>query len=145
MPGVYVFDYDGTLRPLFCGGAKQDAQNQVRDVIQYAKSQGHAIAINTARPVLPSKHKNYLSWLGIDVHTLPKGAVQTSGYTASKKVRNLERIKDAYEAVYGPIPRHNILFFDDKKRNVDAAKEAGYNAMLVQPQGKCLSVRMDSE
>lgn len=142
MPGIYVFDYDGTLRPLFCGDGKQAAKDQVRDVIQYALGAGHHIGINTARPLLTSKHKSYLSWLGIDVDALPKGAVQTKGYSGSKKVRNLERIQRTYDALGFPVERHHILFFDDKQSNIDAAKEAGYGAVLVQPQGKCLSVRM---
>lgn len=144
MPGIYVFDYDGTLRPLFCGDASDEARQRVYDVIQYALSHGHVIGINTARVVLSSKHKKYLKSLGIDVDALPSGAVQLHGITSSKKVRNLERIQRTYEALHGPIARNNIMFFDDKKSNVDAALGAGYNAVLVKPVGKCLSVSLSS-
>lgn len=144
MPGIYVFDYDGTLRPLFCGGGKNEAQERVRDVIQYALTHGHALGINTARHMLTPKHKNYLQWLGINVDALPRGAVQLRGVTSKKKVRNLERIKQTYEMLYGPIDRAHIMFFDDKKSNVDAALQAGYNAALVARQGSCRSLNIDN-
>ena len=143
MPGVYVFDYDGTLRPLFCGDNRDEARQRVRDVIQYALDHGHVIGINTARLVLPSKHKKYLRSIGIDVDRLPSGAVQLGGITSSKKVRNLERIKQTYEAVYGPIQRIDMMFFDDKESNITAARLAGYNAVLVKPvDGGCLAVSL---
>lgn len=142
-----MFDYDGTLRPLFCdsGSDKQDAKRRVRDVVSYALDHGHAIGINTARYVLTAKHKHYLKWLGIDVKALPKGAVQLGGMTSRQKVKNLERIQDTYEAIYGPIPRHHVMFFDDKKRNVDAARDAGFHAVLVEPTvtGGCLAVTLN--
>jgi hypothetical protein len=130
---VVVFDLDKTLVPslrVLLGWGKRAAytRDELHNMVKRYKHQGYGIAVNTARLFLTPMMKKYLRSIGIDVDTLPEGAVQTSAINAKRKVAALERIQVAY----GNVPAHRILFFDDKSTIVQRAQDNKFEAVQVQ-------------
>lgn len=126
--GVVVFDIDGTL----LGGGCSDfdieySKNQIRQLVATALKNDYGLAINTARFKIGHKLQDYLYSVGVDLHKIPKDAIQLRSYTARKKAKAMSDIQEAYKLTN----KRKLLFFDDKPENVDAVRGQGYDAALV--------------
>jgi beta-phosphoglucomutase-like phosphatase (HAD superfamily) len=128
-PGVCVFDIDGTLKSYGCSrNEREQGKENARYLVQTCVDNGFALGVNTARLKLHSRIKDYLADVGLDVRSLPPDAVQTKAFTSNKKAKAMARISDAY----GGVAPHNMIFFDDRKRNVQAVRANGYHGVHVQ-------------
>jgi hypothetical protein len=123
--GICVFDVDGTLKSRGCSA---QCQEDVREVVQRCRALNMGLAINTARIRMSGGLKRYLFGIGIDVDSLPAGAVQVRAYTPNKKVKALDKIA----AAYGNVPKSKVYFFDDRKKNVAKALTGGYRGIHVE-------------
>jgi hypothetical protein len=140
-PVIYVFDFDATLRPMYCYfNKRRAAKARVRETVQALMQRPDTyVGINTARPFFLPMRKRYLHYVfGFSLRDLPPGAVQYSGTSPRAKVANLVRILRAYEQALGTsIPRSAVWLFDDRESNVTAAQDAGFKAVLVDKQNGC--------
>jgi hypothetical protein len=123
--GICVFDVDGTLKSRQCSSPA--CHDEVREVVSRCRALNMGLAINTARIRMSGGLKRYLHSLGIDVDTLPAGAVQVRAYTSNKKLKALDKIA----AAYGNVPKSKVFFFDDRRKNIAKALEAGYRGIHV--------------
>lgn len=124
-----MFDIDGTVTPNkhLTQSHKKDGKAAVITVVNQCKTNGYKIAINTARPHITKSMQKYLTTIGINLTDLPQGAVQTGKITSHSKQNALETI----QYTYGIINPDNILFFDDRAKNILAAKNAGFFGMQI--------------
>lgn len=140
-PIIYVFDFDATLRPMYCFfNKRREAKERVRQLVRnLLQNPDVFVAINTARPFFLPMRKRYLHHLfGFSISELPPGAVQYRGTSPSAKVENMQRIQQAYEKALGTsLPRSSVWLFDDREENVTAALEAGYKGVVVDKQAGC--------
>lgn len=129
---VVVFDLDQTIIPsvgVLLGTSKRSEFERERlgAIVNSYKQHGYGVGINTARLFLSGLTKKYLRALGIDVGTLPSGAVQTGAITSNQKVKALHKIR----AAYGDVPPERVIFFDNKYSHVHRARASQFNAMQV--------------
>ena len=127
--GVCVFDIDGTVTPNkhMKRVKKKNSKKAVLAMVNQCELNGYEVAINTARPRIKKSMRKYLSDVGIDLEELPQKAIQTGKTTSNKKVKALNSIK----RVYGINDPTNVLFFDDRSHNINAANSAGYIGMQI--------------
>jgi hypothetical protein len=140
-PVIYVFDFDATLRPMYCFfAARRAAQERVKETVRSMLGRDDVyVGINTARPFFLPMRKRYLHKVfGFSISDLPDGAVQYSGTSAASKTENMRRIHAAYEKHLGvAIPTSSVWLFDDQKANVAAANAAGFRGVLVDRVSGC--------
>lgn len=128
--GVCVFDLDGTLYNYKCDEGGDACHQHMRDAVRHCMDHGYGVAINTARFRVPSRIKNHLRSLGLDVDLLPPGAVQLRAYTPRRKARAMDRIAKVYQ-----VKPHEMVLYDNLQRNVHAAMGRGYNGVNVVHEG----------
>lgn len=127
--GVCVFDIDGTVTSNHHISRKQKkkGKNAVAAMVKQCELNGYEVGINTARPRIKRSMQKYLATIGINFDDLPPKAIQTGKITSNKKTRGLNSIQH----VYGIQNPGNIIFFDDRSRNITAANLAGYHGMQI--------------
>ena len=127
--GVCVFDIDGTVTPNkhMKRVKKKNSKKAVLAMVNQCELNGYEVAINTARPRIKKSMRKYLTEMGIDLNDLPKEAIQTGKITSRSKRRALDSIK----RTYGIVDPSNVIFFDDRSRNISAATIAGYIGMQI--------------
>lgn len=132
VPGVCVFDLDGTLYKYKCGrhDSADECRAHIANVIAQCKECGLELAINTARFRISSRLKRYLLSLGLNVDSLPRGAVQLRAFTPHKKARAMKRIA----AVYNAHP-NTVLLYDNMRKNVHRVVNQGYRGVDVTRTG----------
>ncbi len=125
-----VFDLDGTLIPPW-NISKHEKQNGIqatKQLIQYCKNKGYRFGINTARLYISRRAKRYLkNKLGLDLSLIPKSAIKKGRTSVTKKVQALMDIQRFYRVPHA----FQVIFFEDKTKNVRAAKRYGY--ATIQP------------
>lgn len=140
-PVIYVFDFDATLRPMYCFfGARRAARERVKETVRSMLEDDNVyVGINTARPFFLPMRKRYLHKIfGFSISDLPSGAVQYKGTSAASKLENMHRIRESYEQHLGtPIPNSSVWLFDDQKANVNAVNEEGFRGVLIDRTSGC--------
>ncbi|CAH9095239.1 unnamed protein product [Cuscuta epithymum] len=125
LPRLVVVDLDYTLWPFYCHSRSEhdyaELYPQAREILLALHEMGIGVAIASRTPT-PNIARAFLLKLGLGSIFIAKEMFPSR----SPKTEHFERIHRRTM-----VPYNQMLFFDDEKRNIDAASQMGVTGILV--------------
>ncbi|CAH9131072.1 unnamed protein product [Cuscuta epithymum] len=125
LPRLVVIDLDYTLWPFYCHSRSEhdyaELFPQAREILVALYEMGVGVAIASRTPT-PNIARVFLLKLGLGSIFIAKEMFPSR----SPKTEHFERIHRRTM-----VPYNQMLFFDDEKRNIDAASQMGVTSVLV--------------